>query len=89
MLHLAKNIPGARGPAPGEKELADKVAALNARYRHHSATPVIQAPLAAAGHTALVSSFGPESIPVPSPHLPLPRKRTVKTWVSAESSKKK
>jgi len=62
MLHLAKNIPGARGSAPGERELADKVAALNARYRHHSATAVMQGALQDAGHIALVSSFGAESV---------------------------
>lgn len=62
MLHLAKNIPGARGPAPGERELTEKVDALNARYRHHSATAVMQGALQDAGHIALVSSFGAESV---------------------------
>ncbi|NRB19921.1 MAG: phosphoadenylyl-sulfate reductase [Rhodobacteraceae bacterium] len=62
MLHLAKNIPGVRGLAPGDQELAEKVTALNARYRHHSATAVMQGALQEAGHIALVSSFGAESV---------------------------
>lgn len=40
----------------------EKVAALNARYRHHSATDVMQGALRDAGHIALVSSFGAESV---------------------------
>ena len=42
--------------------LHTRVAALNARYRHHSATDVIRAALSEAGHIALVSSFGAESV---------------------------
>lgn len=42
--------------------LAGKVEALNARYRHHSATAVMQGALEDAGHIALVSSFGAESV---------------------------
>jgi phosphoadenosine phosphosulfate reductase len=41
---------------------ATKVAGLNARYRHHSATAVMQGALQDAGHIALVSSFGAESV---------------------------
>ena len=47
------------GAAP---PLADKVAALNARYRHHGATEVMGAALTEAGRIALVSSFGAESV---------------------------
>lgn len=42
--------------------LHTRVAALNARYRHHGATDVIRAALSEAGHIALVSSFGAESV---------------------------
>ncbi len=42
--------------------LAEQVAALNARYRHHSATEVMKAALKEAGNIALVSSFGAESV---------------------------
>lgn len=38
------------------------VAALNARLRHHGATDVLRAALAAEPETALVSSFGAESV---------------------------
>ena len=65
MVLLTANTPagGAGGGAvtPPE-ELARKVEALNARYRHHSATAVMQAALREAGHIALVSSFGAESV---------------------------
>jgi len=40
----------------------EKVAALNNRYRHHSATDVMQGALRDAGRIALVSSFGAESV---------------------------
>ncbi|MBE1284774.1 MAG: phosphoadenylyl-sulfate reductase [Rhodobacteraceae bacterium] len=43
-------------------EVSRKVAELNARYRHHSATAVMQGALEDAGHIALVSSFGAESV---------------------------
>ncbi len=45
-------------------ELAERAAALNARYRHHSGTAVLAHALAdpAAGRLALVSSFGAESV---------------------------
>ncbi len=44
--------------------LAERVEALNARYRHHGAVAVLQAALAdpLAGRLALVSSFGAESV---------------------------
>ena len=42
--------------------LNTRVAALNARYRHHGATDVIRGALSEAGHIALVSSFGAESV---------------------------
>ncbi|WP_204113985.1 phosphoadenylyl-sulfate reductase [Shimia biformata] len=52
--------PGPAAPNP----LQDKVDALNARYKHHSATSVIEAALndPDAGKVALVSSFGAESV---------------------------
>ncbi|GAA6180962.1 phosphoadenylyl-sulfate reductase [Shimia sp. NS0008-38b] len=55
------------GLAPGSERvdpLQAKVDALNARYRHHSATAVMEAALKdpQAGKLALVSSFGSESI---------------------------
>ena len=45
-------------------EVAERVAALNARYRHHSATAVLDHALKDAdlGQVALVSSFGAESV---------------------------
>ncbi|MEP2029897.1 MAG: phosphoadenylyl-sulfate reductase [Paracoccaceae bacterium] len=53
----------ARGPeAPGDTELRRKAAELNRRYRHHSATEVVRAALTQVGKTALVSSFGAESV---------------------------
>ena len=44
--------------------VADRVAALNARYRHHGATAVLEHALKDAdlGQVALVSSFGAESV---------------------------
>lgn len=55
------------GLAPGQGRadpLQAKVDALNARYRHHSATSVMEAALKdpQAGKLALVSSFGAESV---------------------------
>jgi len=49
----------ARAPGPGRR-----AAALNARFRHHGATAVLEAVLGAraAGRVALVSSFGAESV---------------------------
>ena len=49
-------------PTGAAAALADTVAALNARYRHHGATEVMRAALTEAGHIALVSSFGAESV---------------------------
>ena len=45
-------------------DLAGRVAALNARYRHHAATEVVANALrdAEVGRVALVSSFGAESV---------------------------
>jgi phosphoadenosine phosphosulfate reductase len=53
-------MPRDSGLAP----LAERVEALNARYRHHGAVAVLQAALAdpMAGRLALVSSFGAESV---------------------------
>jgi len=59
MLKLAKSSPN--GAAP-DTALAEKVEMLNARYRHHSATAVMQGALQDAGQIALVSSFGAESV---------------------------
>lgn len=59
MLDLAVNAPAG---GPDAAALAAKVDALNARYRHHSATAVMQGALQEAGHIALVSSFGAESV---------------------------
>ncbi|WP_082182022.1 phosphoadenylyl-sulfate reductase [Aestuariivita boseongensis] len=42
--------------------LEGKVRALNTRFRHHSATDVLRAGLQETGRTALVSSFGAESV---------------------------
>ena len=46
------------------KLLKEKVDALNARYKHHSATAVLEAALRdkVAGDVAMVSSFGAESV---------------------------
>ena len=42
--------------------VATRVSELNAKYRHHSATEVMQGALKDAGNIALVSSFGAESV---------------------------
>jgi phosphoadenosine phosphosulfate reductase len=46
------------------KDRVERIAALNARYRHHGATAVLEAALndARLGQLALVSSFGAESV---------------------------
>lgn len=49
-------------PGSEREALTDKVAALNARFRHHSATDVMHGALETAGKIALVSSFGAESV---------------------------
>jgi phosphoadenosine phosphosulfate reductase len=59
MLKLAESSPN--GAAP-DTALTEKVEMLNARYRHHSATAVMQGALQDAGQIALVSSFGAESV---------------------------
>jgi len=48
--------------APDLTSLRDRVEVLNARFRHHSATDVMRAALTETGKTALVSSFGAESV---------------------------
>ena len=49
---------------PHDTPVADRVAALNARYRHHGATAVLEHALRdpQVGRIALVSSFGAESV---------------------------
>jgi phosphoadenosine phosphosulfate reductase len=49
---------------PLDTPVADRVSALNARYRHHGATAVLEHALkdAEVGRIALVSSFGAESV---------------------------
>ena len=49
---------------PLDQSVAGRVALLNARYRHHSATAVLEHALkdADVGQVALVSSFGAESV---------------------------
>ncbi len=61
-----RTSPLTTGVAPGSARvdpLQAKVSALNARYRHHSATSVVEAALKdpQAGKLAMVSSFGAES----------------------------
>lgn len=43
-------------------DLSAKIASLNSRFRHHSATAVMEGALKDAGNIALVSSFGAESV---------------------------
>ena len=62
MLHVLENSPAGGSDGATESALQAKVDALNARYRHHSATAVMQGALAEAGDIALVSSFGAESV---------------------------
>jgi len=62
---LSENIPAGGTPDARDRyvqALTNKVAALNAKYRHHSATDVIAGALSQAGAIALVSSFGAESV---------------------------
>ena len=51
-------------PSRADRDRADRLAALNARYRHHGATAVLEGALrdAQVGALALVSSFGAESV---------------------------
>lgn len=63
-LRLAQNTPAGGDAKQPVSDLARRVADLNARYKHHSATAVIEAALRDpdAGKLALVSSFGAESV---------------------------
>ena len=49
-------------PVRDRSKLIERVRELNARFRHHSATDVMQAARFETGRTALVSSFGSESV---------------------------
>ena len=62
MLFLGTNTPAGGSAIAVQTTLAEKAATLNARFRHHSATAVMQGALRDAGHLALVSSFGAESV---------------------------
>ncbi|UWQ61336.1 phosphoadenylyl-sulfate reductase [Leisingera caerulea] len=62
MFQPAGNRPAGEAELLRDRELAAKAEALNARYRHHSATSVMEGALRDAGHIALVSSFGAESV---------------------------
>ncbi|MGR3758863.1 phosphoadenylyl-sulfate reductase [Roseobacteraceae bacterium NS-SX3] len=62
MFHSAGTTPAGGPVPPRDRELAEKAETLNARYRHHSATSVMEGALKDAGHIALVSSFGAESV---------------------------
>ncbi len=62
MLLLDENTPAGGSPGATNLALEDKVSVLNTRFRHHSATSVMQGALRDAGHIALVSSFGAESV---------------------------
>ena len=62
MFQPAGNRPAGEADILRDRELAAKAEALNARYRHHSATSVMEGALRDAGHIALVSSFGAESV---------------------------
>lgn len=62
MVNLETQHTEPGGPLASQNDLIAKAAGLNARYRHHSATAVMQGALQDAGHIALVSSFGAESV---------------------------
>jgi phosphoadenosine phosphosulfate reductase len=62
MVNFETNTFEPDGGAAAQTALTTKVDGLNARYRHHSATAVMQGALQDAGHIALVSSFGAESV---------------------------
>ncbi|KUP92241.1 phosphoadenylyl-sulfate reductase [Tritonibacter horizontis] len=62
MTRIDQDIQGLPAATRGGDDLAEKVAALNARFKHHSATSVMEGALRDAGNVALVSSFGAESI---------------------------
>ncbi len=59
---LVKNTSAGGSDITTRATLTEKANALNARYRHHSATAVMQGALNDAGNIALVSSFGAESV---------------------------
>ena len=59
---LDKNTPAGGSDISARTALTQKAGALNERYRHHSATAVMQGALSDAGNIALVSSFGAESV---------------------------
>lgn len=62
MFDTAGKQPAGGQNAARDRELAAKAEALNARFRHHSATSVMEGALKDAGNIALVSSFGAESV---------------------------
>lgn len=62
MFHLAQYTPAGGSGADGSAALANQVHTLNTRFRHHSATSVMQHALSYQGRFALVSSFGAESV---------------------------
>ncbi|PYG34674.1 phosphoadenylyl-sulfate reductase [Pelagimonas varians] len=65
MKNTSAGFPGRNtGAVPDHSALQARVDALNSRYRHHSATAVLQGALRdpEAGRIAMVSSFGAESV---------------------------
>ncbi|PRZ48517.1 phosphoadenylyl-sulfate reductase [Tritonibacter scottomollicae] len=62
MTRIDQEIQGQPAPSRSALALAEQVAALNARFKHHSATSVMEGALRDAGNIALVSSFGAESV---------------------------
>ncbi len=62
MTRIDHDIHGHPAAPRSEEALAEQVAALNARFKHHSATSVMEGALRDAGNIALVSSFGAESV---------------------------
>ncbi|ABF64492.1 phosphoadenylylsulfate reductase (thioredoxin) [Ruegeria sp. TM1040] len=62
MTRIDQEIRGHPAAAGSAEALAEQVAALNARFKHHSATSVMEGALRDAGNIALVSSFGAESV---------------------------
>ena len=62
MVVLTQDAHGGGQTDAAAPQLAEKVAHLNARYRHHAATDVMRGALNDAGKVALVSSFGAESV---------------------------
>lgn len=62
MTRIDQEIRGHPAAVGSAEALAEQVAALNARFKHHSATSVMEGALRDAGNIALVSSFGAESV---------------------------